>query len=575
MRILIFAIVVLLSVNVYAQAPKTVVPKTEAQNIEEVAKEVSKTQQPVSLKLKTPNSETVEAIAFLETLAPEDRNYIKLFTQYNLPADVTLKGEGGEISLRDAALLTFRFWIHSLSSAFNFVQPVKVSDTLYAIDIRDYGWTPEAFEKVSEIDPYFRVPWIDQAVDAQMRLIGGNAILRMDWFIVHSSNTTKQLDVGINIFPYYELLYARHGIPKNVDELRKVWGFDLAQSEDFRILKGTVVDNGKSIVATHNRQLTRARTSTGYWWETSDVKNVEEQKDYVENLDPTIRKEHVDAGEIIGSNYIGMQIYALVDGQGNRIEFADNAIATDGTDSRDKRVRTARSCIICHPRGINHADNAVVDILDTTILNVHDKVDRNILDGFYVNNNLTELINDDQELYARAIEQANGLTPELNMYYYEQLVSWYEKDIDQAQAVLEWGVSPEKMKEKLSVSISARLLGLTKNKPVSRPLWEKLKGGVFAQGMLYINNLQIPAEQVEEIVKEQEEIPVVSEPAPETPKVMATVLGQGARIMNGETEVGIIPAGTVIEILEERPSWSKVKYNDLNGWILTESVEKN
>lgn len=525
--------------------------------------------------LITPEMEAMDAVKFLESIAPEDRIYIQLFSTYSIPADEVVKAEDGEIKLVDAAVLSFRFWIHSLSSAFNFVQPKQVSPTLWAIDIRDYGWTPEAMEKVAQLDPYFREPWVTNNTASKLRLLARNSILRMDWFIVHSSNPTRQLDRGIDVFPYYELLYARHGIPKTTDEMRKVWGFDNAQATEFRVLRGNVID--ESIVALHNRQINRARTSTGYWWETNDVKDTVGGKDYVENLDPTIRVKDKDAGEVIATNYIGLQVYGLFDAANNRIEFADNAIAVDGTDQRDKRVRTARSCVLCHPKGINHASNDIVKILDASILRVHDKVERNILDGFFVNNNLTELINDDQLLYARAVKQANGLTPEVNTTYFGHLLEWYDKNINQEQAALEWGVSVDTLKEKLAPSTSARLLGLIKDIPVTRASWEEVKGGIFGNGMLVINGLQPVQAPPQEIIKEEPEqpeepAPVVEEP--EIPKPKATVLQTGARIMNGEEEVGIIPAGTVIDILDERPNWISVKYNDMKGWIASNSVRK-
>lgn len=277
------------------------------------------------------------------------------------------------------------FVIHSLSYGLNIFPPeyTPVSETLMYVDIRNYGWTPEAWDIISLADPYFVEPaisyeratalqllTIDRTSDKQKK-IRGFPIVRADWFITHLTDTSKQVDIDEKAVPlYYVLLYAETGIPKNIDEYRKFWAIDpkVLQSKQGR-LNGHLVVDGKSGVAIHNRQLVRARTNIGYHYETSDVKNSVKDRDFIEILQEGVLTRDVkDASEIITSNFVGMQVYFLTDGKGNRVEEGAGSVVSNKLHSVDTRVKTARSCMECHSYGLNKAENSWEKVLSNNLL---------------------------------------------------------------------------------------------------------------------------------------------------------------------------------------------------------------
>src|SRR5690606_36998888 len=140
--------------------------------------------------------------------------------------------------------------------------------------------------------------------------------------------------------------------PDTLEEYQKLWQVDINKiREVLKIERRGVVDYGNSGVSRHNRLLLGSRTELGYYWESQDSK----VEDYVEN----IFSEEKDAGEIINSHRNGLQVYLLVNANNERVDFADNALVIDKSDPQDVRVRTAKSCVICHAGGINPVNDEI------------------------------------------------------------------------------------------------------------------------------------------------------------------------------------------------------------------------
>ncbi len=117
------------------------------------------------------------------------------------------------------------FWTNELSPAASVSRPraTDASNRLFFVDIRWYCWTCEAWEKVSNDDPYFREPLVPSDLPAlkYMRSIIGNGVVRAGWFLFYTADTSQFLKAGElkadNAF-YYTLLYSSSVFVREVEE---------------------------------------------------------------------------------------------------------------------------------------------------------------------------------------------------------------------------------------------------------------------------------------------------------------------------------------------------------------------
>jgi hypothetical protein len=482
------------------------------------------------------------AIADIRKNEPHSLHY-RYFTAYNLPKN-----------LQDDAGKALSFVVHTLSSQVAVKQPAKITDTLWRVDIRDYGWTTQAIENVSKVHPYFASDFLPtkeyQDKYGYMLQASGNSLFRLDWFVVVTTDTTRQLDIGQKILPYYELLYGKDKIPETIDDFRKFWDVSIDFTKPDPLLKASVINEGDSRVSNHTRMAARKRTPTGYLWETWDHPD----NDYVERLE--MQSSARKAGEAIVSNFVGMQAYFLFNGEnGKRVDFADNTFVRDREHptGRGNRVITPVSCMICHDTGINAVTNEVREILKKNVgLYAAKDYDYSLyLENFYLNN-LDKLIKDDQRDFTDALLLVNGLTPEENLTLYKKFIVFYDNAITLEQAAIETGVAVEVFKEKLEKSTSGRLAGLTEGRKIPRSIWDRIgPQGKFGQAMILIHNIrkdEYIAANAPIIAYQIEKQPTspVEKPA-ELPKVE--------------------PAKTELPKAPEQPDTKWLSYEPLDGWI--------
>lgn len=406
--------------------------------------------------------------------------FLRYFTAYAVPEEIK-KHIGQDLS----------FTLHSLSSERVIRPPVALSDTLYRIDLRDYGWTIQSWEDVYKIEPYIKFPWIDLGNKHKhydyIRNIAGNALLRADWFIVNALDQTRQADRKIDTRVYPTLLYASRegGEPKTLEDLRQFWGIDRKQIDKLKLAKGGVVAKGDSAVAHYNRTLYITRTLTGYWTETYDSANI----DYIEELLGENSKR--DAGEAFGSNFIGLQIYALFNQEEKFIDFGDPTFVRDRLDPSDVRVRMVWSCIRCHHDGVNPINNRIHNMINKGV-KILVNYDHNLaldIERFYLSD-LDAITKEYQEPYIRAVKAVTGGTTDENIRNLSSVFSWYDKKIDIEQAALECGVSINEYKSKLNNTTAGRLVDQIMDGNVDRYAWDLINIGVFTKAMLHIHNLQ-------------------------------------------------------------------------------------
>lgn len=480
----------------------------------------------------TPDSQVDLACAHQTTLG-EAAPYAVYWTTYDLPAEV---GQSADDVLP--------FILNSLASVDaegEVVKPQRVSDTLWYADMRDYGWCPEQVKAVFDLQPYFVTPAVDKAPPY---------LFRADWFIVNCMDTTWQEDRGGKTFPYYVLQYGLGKEPKDADEFRKAWYVDLDTIRKLKTEHGTVVNKGDSGVSRHTRQLRRARTLLGYYWETRDVKSHDfldgKTRDFVEDL----FANQADAGEYIATNKRGLQTYLLTAGNAGkfkRVEFGDPAAVLDQTDEEDRRVRTAKGCVVCHSMGINPPSNVIKDLLNVMggdIKAYYKELAREIR-RFYLADLNNEVLADNR-IFQDAIKACNGLTPEANAEAFVTVYDWYRQDVSPEQAGREVGLTVPQLKDTLKSATTGRLVYLFHDKPVPREAWDSLNGGGYLQTMLLLKRVDLKAAD---------------------PPSMVYAFA-GCYVMGENSQkLGVLKKGEGVELVKEEGEWFYVRYRDGNGYV--------
>ena len=577
MRFLLSLIIwlsLILSVN--AQVKISNQEKEEIKQLvdEKVSKILGASQQQTEAKPIKPKSIDDELAVVLGDLAQypsEERYNFVYFTFYHIDDPELLK----------KYYLELAFWVHSLSSE-GFIKPPKPVDgstTLFKVDIRDYGWTQEAWEKVSIRESYIREPWIDHATYDAIRLDSGNNVIRGDWFLTHTSSPVKQLDIGDKEILYETLLYAQLGrSPKNIQEFYDYWGYDIKKLETkLHKVEQILVPHGKSGVARSNRIFARVPTELGYLYSSSDFLNSTKEKNVIENLYPDIMLHpNRDAGEHIGTNKIGLQHYLITNEKDENVWVANERVAFDRTDTRDITVMAGKSCVICHSQGINIPYNGLLGLLEKKVsLRYADKqfkisADRTYfgpLSRIYDDPQRETLMEKDRQNFNDAVKDVNGLDGSTNARYFKEVLDWYEDDITLEQAAKECGVTVEEFQDKVLRTISGRLGELANGGTVSREEWEELDNGYFAQSMLLLKGVNKTiiqnAYQNVEITKEA--------PTVETINYMTTT--KKAALKVGDQVLASIPVGTKLEILRAQGDWYWTGYNTLKGYVHKSQVK--
>jgi hypothetical protein len=449
----------------------------------------------------TPDSELAACEKFLHSgkFKADEINYVRFFTTFTIPEKWQWKKE--VVNLRESAEKALPFVLNSCASvdAEQFVErPRRVpgSDTLWYVNIQDFGWTEEDVDAVFRIQPYMLAP-----------LVSGknNAILfRADWFIVNAMDVTKQQDRGLkdNDAPYYILQYHLGHAPKDKFDFLKAWEIDEEGANRRLSFTGTIVDKGDSGVSQHTRRLARIRTEKGYYWKTSDVKSHDidpdkvVSRDYVEDL----FAHQADAGEYISSNKRGLQTYLLTAGNNDKfkvVPFGDPTIVVDRQDPHDPRVRTGKSCVVCHALGVIPYTSVIADLFRAggDVLAQYKDVQREIK-AFYRRFKNGEEVQQDNELFEQAVKECNGLDPLDNMKGYLAVYEWYwNEKVTPEQAAVECGVTPEDLRAGIKPATTGRLVFLYKGKPMPREIWDSVNVGGYVQAMLLIKVVDVAKTQ--------------------------------------------------------------------------------
>lgn len=292
--------------------------------------------------------------------APEEqRERLRFFTLHQIANDPD--ATEADLRLHRAALSKL---VNSLSDKRRVVVPKAIDpgQTVFAIDLGDYGWDRDTWIALEQAYPYgLAYPnRSDQALDRLDREIEAEVgttlpILRADWFVATASRP-----------PLYDQILK---LPEVAKDLEKRLGVDIAanfkEPDDPRNERIARAGFAKSGVSGQNRLVERHETPFGAYWKSYDFKAGNARSKLTrfplgpKNLfdagkHPFERQAFIhDGGEIIYNLPNGLQAYMLIDGEDNRIgagpiEVVSDALKTSGTPA----IVTGVSCMACHKHGV-------------------------------------------------------------------------------------------------------------------------------------------------------------------------------------------------------------------------------
>lgn len=365
-----------------------------------------------------------------------------------------------------------RFWANSLSRESELTSPRLVAPGLWRVDLDDYRWPVEVWERLAEAEPYFSVrlvqveakvvkvrkwwpggqdstgryfaphwyeveekqgggekgqnaaaPWTPAKDAVYLREATGSAVpvVRADWWLAQTAISVDR-KAG-----YYDWL----GLGKKEADFQALVGADVKRANDLRKEARAVV--GRSGVTLNNRGLARVPSLTGAYWFSLDFAKNTEEKNPLRLLDPDIKP---DASEQYGNLPNGLWAFWLQNGAGERQDTAPDNIASDGKASgTDRRVHVGLSCARCHVEGIRPINDWMRRVYKPPF-SLEDSLDykRTIeLRSRYLGN-LERSIKRDQDDYAEVLKGLNGLSPTENAK--ALAVAWdayVEADLDAAR----------------------------------------------------------------------------------------------------------------------------------------------
>ena len=544
------------------------------------------------------NKEVKDAIFFLQSkVRDEDQLFIRFFSTYAI-AD----------RLRDQNVLECSFVLHSLMGVSNTedanagsyyplalskdgkLEPLRLvqgSKTLWWIDLREFNFTPQSWEKVSELDPYFVEPIVHHPENSLLRLLSGNAVVRMDWFIYHATDIQQELDAGRKTKIYQTLLYASSKEPKTVREFQQVWGLgSIDVSRQLGNEYSVLVTKSKN-VARHNRMLFGYRTELGWLYQSYDTLSQEGKRDYLESIYLFNGKPPpsgvFDAGEMFTTNQVKMQVYTLYNDKEQLIDFADARVARHLRDvTGNAVVRVAHSCMDCHSAGPIPPENTLREFLDSRMqLYTPKKGDQLRINRSLLSKKFEDAVTNDQQLFAEALLKVNGLKPDENLKNYLQVIGHYDQALNLDVVAFECGVTSEVVKEAarrglqgFNNKVPARLaLLLSTGESIPRDIWDSPgrdgTPGVFQQTMIMIYGLT----EIKTIVKEEITYDV--------PQAVGYEVINTCNVMSGRDVLGTLTKGDILidsmvgSVSDVNGiSWIKFDRGNLNGWIQLSNLQK-
>ena len=360
-------------------------------------------------------------------ISPDEREFIRYFTLTHL-YNSGICGE--DLEVYRYALFKL---INSLSTGNKVVLPVAVDErqTIFRIDLRDYGWDKGLWEDIVDANP-FAIEFVkNEAADLKDFTGTDVPFQTADWFVSNGSRPPLYHDI-LKIPSSRFQLEASFGI--NVDQNIQT---EIKSNDDIVARSGFQNSN----VSVNNRLIERhefPNANNRVYWLSYDFAG----NDGCRNLFAEPLAFCEDGGEIIFNLPNGLQAYMLVDGDGNRIDEGPDDIVTD-PEQPNQNVINGLSCMGCHAKGMIFQD-------DEVRAHVYDSFDFNE-DEKQAVTNLHPLAGDfkalqelDRKRFTDALEQVGPVVereeePTLRVF------KAFDLDVDLRRAAAELGVRTEQL----------------------------------------------------------------------------------------------------------------------------------
>ncbi len=390
-------------------------------------------------------------LADLERLDRRSRRFARYFTLTNL----------ANAGLGDDELQTYRNALAKLLNSLSWnpritvPQPADADGTLLRIDLRDFIWDANLWNRVLADYPYGIFPDTATARAVTVATATRLPCLRADWFLATASRPPL----------YQELLQ----LPGSATELERQLRVDAAADiQQERVARAGFNGSG---ISRNNRLIERHDATGGAYWRTYDFDAVPQNLVDRPNLLPDRRNlfayplgpgvseslfQHA-GGEIIFNLPNGLQAYMLVNARDERIDKGPLAIVSD-PKRPDRAVETGVSCMGCHYRGINLKADQVRAYVEKNP-GALSRADAELVRSLYVPEaKMKALMDDDAERFRRALEKTGNRVSVAEPVQTATLK--YEADVDLETAAAEAGLPvPEFLARLAAADGLARNLG--------------------------------------------------------------------------------------------------------------------
>jgi hypothetical protein len=359
--------------------------------------------------------------------------------------------------------------------------PVDVEETVFRIDLRDFGWDSSLWSFLTSQYPYgihFHNS-DDEALaslDEQIDLLSGCDLcwIRADWFI----NTAPRP-------PVYDRFL---NIPENVHELEQRLNVDVNLNfEQNRLMRAGFATSG---VSTGNRLVERHSASYGYYWKSYDFKD----KGAVGNLfrfplGPVFPGNRFaefafqhDGGEMIFSLPNGLQGYMLTTADGKKIAKGPIEVVRDSKETAGTpEVVNGISCMHCHRHGMIGFRDSVRDGVG-----LFGEARRKVRELYPEDGKMQTLVAADEARFLKALNATVGSFVIINEdagksveEFAEPIgavARFYQRDLDLNQVAFELGIeNPETLRELVKSNRELIRLGLgplASGQTIKRAEWE-------------------------------------------------------------------------------------------------------
>ena len=294
----------------------------------------------------------------IETLPIPDRAFARYFSTTHL------YNEGLPTEELQSHYLALSKLVNSLSWAADIVKPVPINteETLFYIDIRDYGWDRDINPPWRQIEEHYPYNIAYEGADQtdlrdlfrslQSEMDCEVPYVHVDWFIGKASEP-----------PLYNEILA---LPDTDIELETLLGVDVIDNiknyAGVRVWRAGIIRSG---VSHHNRVVERHKSPRyryGAYWKSYDFAGSAGKRNISEY---PLSFEH-DGGEVVFNLPNGLQAYHLFDAKGGRLQDdkAPTEIVALDQASGDPAVYNGISCIGCHTDGIKPFTDDIRPIIE-------------------------------------------------------------------------------------------------------------------------------------------------------------------------------------------------------------------